>query len=775
MKSGVFYSLFLSISVAGAVAADGAVLWLEAESFKDAGGWSNDSQFVDLMGSPYLLATGIGKPVADAVTSVKVPAAGKYRLWVRCKDWFPSHSPGQFQVVVKGKPSATAFGKAQDDSWRWTDGGEFDLEAGEVEVRLHDATGWWGRCDAVVLVDGDFKPATDIKDLDEQRVKYAGVSPEIKDKGRYDVVVVGGGSAGCAAAVSAARHGSKVAFVQDRPVLGGNGSEEIRVPVCGDTSGGKYEPADTGIVEEFYPVHAMTGNSKELEVIVRAEKKIDLFLNTRATGVQMKDKANIASVVALNVRTGERMRFSAPLFIDCTGHGWVGFYAGAEYKQGEDSRDDYGEVTAPLKATTRTMGNSLNGNVIRSVDTPVEFRAPDWAYKWTKPEDFEPLDSHKRQKVDRPPNFDLQSRGNGRQPKPNDPNGAVSGAWWVEYGGVVDTIKDAEKIRDELFRINVGLWDYAKNYNPKTKEANANRELAWINYVPGTRESRRLIGDYVMTEKEYTDLTVHEDTVAYTGWGADIHHPEGFWVKGNDCIHYYRDKKASIPFRTLYSKNIDNLMMAGRCHSATHIAMGGTRIARTCCEMGHATGVAAAMIKKYDKMPRSLCKDHVNELQQILLKEGAYLIGVPNRDSADLAMKAKASASSSFRDEKKGIVLGPENVNNGWNRAISGVRNAWVLDPKEKLPQWVQIDLPSPETINCVHVSFQNRKILAADFDVQVDVSGEWKTVAEGAGNSDRRRVLRFDPVKTGKVRLVLKRALGEVGVCEIRIYNEAN
>jgi len=176
--------------------ASGNVIWLEAESFDDPGTWSNDSQHVDLMGSPYLLATGVGKPVKDAKTTARVPDRGKYQLWVRCRDWLPEHHPGSFQVYVNKKPSPTTFGKADTDAWQWVDGGEFDLRRGQVEVRLHDINGWWGRCDATVLAKGDFTPANDPTRLAQQRLTHGGVSPEIKDMGTYDVVVVGGGPSG---------------------------------------------------------------------------------------------------------------------------------------------------------------------------------------------------------------------------------------------------------------------------------------------------------------------------------------------------------------------------------------------------------------------------------------------------------------------------------------------------------------------------------------------------------------------------------------------------
>jgi hypothetical protein len=570
------------------------------------------------------------------------------------------------------------------------------------------------------------------------------------------------------------------------------------------------------------------------------------------------------------------------------------------------------------------MGNDLHNAAFRTHKRPVPFEAPAWAYHWSSPDDFEPAGSHRRQSAGRPPNFDLPSRGKGRRPRDNDPNGSILHCWEVELGGMSDTIHDAEQIRDELFRINVGLWDYAKNHNSKVQQENINRELIWLNCVMGVRESRRLIGDYVLTENDYIQQTVHLDTVTYTGWGMDTHHPEGFWVRGNDCMHYYRRVKVSVPYRSLYSRNIDNLLMAGRCHSATHLGMSGTRIMRTCCGMGQAVGTAAALIKKYQTSPRGLYQDHISELQQMLLKDGCYLIGVPNRDPADLALQARANASSSadgseasaefphggtvhrlaidravmflaaggqvasvalylqndasrpvqvraalraaeqFGDfsaandvasasgemppksrgwvefplraelgkkrpyfiflpateglkwhlypapmkeccrayrEKNGAVhrmagaykfrlnpggeplpairatsCGPENVNNGWNRAVDGVRNAWVPDlRRQQLPQWVQLDLPEPADINTAHVSFQTRKDRAVDFQVQAIVDGSWKTMAEVHDNPDRRRVLHFTTIHTGKMRVVLDKVTGQVGVCEIRLYREGD
>ena len=765
-----FYAFVISHAIAsGADSKTECVIWLEAEQFASTGGWSNDSQFVDIMGSPYLLATGLGKPVDDAVTTARIPEPGKYQVWVRCKDWLPSHSPGQFQIQIGGEVSSVTFGKAQTHHWQWVNAGTFDLQAGDTDIRLADKTGWWARCDAVVLASGVFKPADNLVGLARQREKYGGVSHEILDMDGFDVVVVGGGPAGCGAAVAAARHGCKVAFIQDRPVLGGNASSEIAIPPMGYIGRPPDKVNVTGLVEELFPRQGWQNfaDSKKIESVVRKERNISLFLNTRATGVEKACKDRIESVIALNVSAGRRMRFSAPLFIDCTGHGWVGFYAGAEYRMGQESRSEFNESLAPVKPAGRTMGNNLYNAAFKTHDKPVPFECPDWAYKWTRPEDFEPLNSHQRlDEVRRPPNFDAPSRGKGRNPGDNI-NGGVYRTWWVEYGGMLNTTEDAEKIRDELFRISIGLWNYAKNHNPKTIEGNRNRELVWLTYIMGVRESRRLVGDYIMTQRDFDEQIVHRDTVAFTDWGIDVHHPEGFWVRGNDCIHVYQGNRTCIPYRTLYSRNIVNLFMAGRCHSATHIALGGTRVMRPVCMMGQAAGTAAAIAKEYGTTPRGIYENHIDELQQTLLKDGCYLPGVRNTDKYDMALRAKVTASSS-RER-----MGPENVNNGWNRIVGKERNAWAPDPNAPLPQWIQLELEQPSLINSVHVSFQENRYRALDFSIEGWVAGYWKTVAKVVENQSRRCLLEFDPVKTDKIRLVITKTAGQLAVCEVRLYNE--
>jgi hypothetical protein len=245
---GFVISIVVVLAMAGSAPA-ASTIWLEAEQFRAPGGWTTDAQFIDQMGSPYLLAIGLEGPVKDAVTRAKVPVTGKYRLWARTRDWVPEFSPGRFQVLLGGKPAGHTFGQGKAQGWIWEDGGVHQLSAGELEVRLHDLTGHYGRCDTLVLTDDlDYRPPTQRDALLAARIKFGGVSREIEEKGPYDTVVVGGGLAGTMAAVASARTGAKTALVQDRPVLGGNTSTEILVRPEGDTTREPLEPGETGII-----------------------------------------------------------------------------------------------------------------------------------------------------------------------------------------------------------------------------------------------------------------------------------------------------------------------------------------------------------------------------------------------------------------------------------------------------------------------------------------------------------------------------------------------
>ena len=353
--------------------ADAATVLVEAESFADHGGWTLDTQFIGEMGSPYLLAHGLGRPVADAVTRIHVPVAGVYRVFVRTKDWVARWnapgSPGRFSVVVNGRPLAEPFG-TEGAEWGWQEGGTVTLPAGDTTVALGDLTGFDGRCDCIAFTTDATPPPNDSAILAAWRSTALGLPAVPETKGPYDLVVIGGGYSGMGAALSAARMGLKVALVQDRPVLGGNGSSEVRVWAMGLIRRGKY-PRIGEIIEEFCD-HAKKspgtyeefGDAKK-EQVVRAEPNIDLFLNTHAFAVARAGE-RIETVTAVDTRTSRELRFTGRFFCDATGHATIGHLAGAE----------------PVMEPKGRMGMS-NMWAWDEVDTPQEFPATPWALPLT--------------------------------------------------------------------------------------------------------------------------------------------------------------------------------------------------------------------------------------------------------------------------------------------------------------------------------------------------------------------------------------------------------
>ena len=782
----VFLLALLGLGAANAYCAD--FLWLETERFADRGGWTSDAQFIDQMGSPYLMAVGLGKPVEDALAQLKAPQPGRYRLWARTRDWVPEHHPGRFQIVLGGKPIEHTFGQSGRPGWHWEDGGLHQV-AGPVEIRLHDLTGYYGRCDVIVLCsDPTWTPPEGNDAIAELREKHGGVSRQVRDAGRCDVVVVGGGLAGCMAAVSSARLGRRTVLIQNRPVLGGNASAEILVPPVGVWPHAKRDPLDpreTGLVGEI----RTEGNQRvsegklysgRLMRLVKAEPNLDLRLNTHATGVEMESPAGrggqspfspaspagrttsapakkgtvpsrIAAVLAVDVRTGQRMRFPGQVFVDCTGDGVIGVAAGAEHRHGREGRSTYGEPMAPEVGDKKTMGNSLK-YVSQPADGPQPFAAPEWAMRFPTCDSFTP----------------------GRHPLLG---GRIGWQWKIELGGTRDTYADAEQIRDDLLRLIYGIWDHVKNHCEKFKEKAANHKLVWVGHVAGKRENRRLVGDYVLTGNDIVRQTLFPDRVAYGGWSLDDHHPDGFFGKGHTmriplsecCI----GRRYSIPYRSLYSKNIDNLLMAGRDISASHMGLSNTRVMLTCAVIGQAAGTAAAMCVEHDTTPRGICDDHLQQLQQQLLKDGAYLIDLANRDPRDLARSAEVTASSE-KTREGDRVMAAANVINGYARAAGAKTNAWGPKPGEPMPQWVQFAWPKPQSFNVVHVTFLTKDHAPARFAVQALEGDSWKTRAEVSGCRHQRYVLGLDRTAASKLRVVLLETKGrEPGVCEVRVYDE--
>jgi len=579
----------------------------------------------------------------------------------------------------------------------------------------------------------------------------------------YDVIVAGGGLAGICAAITAARHGCSTALIQDRPVLGGNSSSEIRVGIGGasDPQSGLINAGETGVIEELLMENRHRNHSPIINAHVNSiwdmvlwetvakEEKIDLYLNTFARGAIM-DGNRIVGVKASQLGTEKSFDFKGRIVIDATGDGTVAFDAGADYRMGREARSEFDESRAPEKADDHTLGSSIMFWT-RDMGRPIKYQPPSWAH-------------------DYPTEDDLPFRNHGR---------ISGGFWWIEYGGMLNTIKDNEKIRDELWRCLFGVWDHIKNHGDHGAE---NYALEWVGSVPGKRESRRFMGEYILTQNDVESAVLFDDRVAYGGFPIDLHPPKGIYEPEEPVILTNLKQPYSIPYRCLYSVNIENLMMVGRNISVTHVALGTTRIMATCAVMGQAAGTSAYLCNKYDATPREI-KNHIRELQQQLLKDDCYIIKMRNEDPNDLARQAKVSASSSLGPNYK-----PENIINGVSRPEGEKTNVWVSDPKRGLPQEVELEFESPVVINTVYLTFDTNldtfrtkwvKLgpvpeCVKDYSLFYFDGNEWLNLVNVHGNYHRKRIHRFNPAKAYKLRLRVTKTNGDESarVYEIRCYS---
>ena len=563
---------------------------VEAESFTEHGGWKLDTQFIEIMGSPYLMAHGLGKPVSDATTTVSIPATGTWHVWVRTKDWVApwkaNGSPGRFKLSVNGKKLPVEFGTKGAD-WHWQSGGVIELSAGESTLALHDLTGFNGRCDAIAFTTSNVAPENTSEILPAWRREALGQSVEVQDAGTYDIVFVGGGYAGNCGAISAARMGLKVALIQNRMVLGGNGSSEVRVWAKGNTPGGLYPVGDIirevedhakrspGTYEEF-------GDAKK-ESITRAEKNLSLFLGHHAYDV-ITSGNRITAVRVLDTRTSAIREFKADFFCDTTGHGYIGMKAGADRAMIPDGR----------------MGMS-NMWSWHDTDSAKTFPAAPWA-------------------------LDLEE---GTFPYPQK----FHAPWFWESGYDKDPLNDLELIRDWNLRANFGAWHAIKNKNAygrmdKSGRNHKNAELDWMAYIGGTRETQQLLGDVILTEEDIVSKRKFPDAAVLSTWSIDLHYPKEQYMgkyADNPFISYAVhgkgvDRRAGygVPYRCFYSRNIENLFMAGRNVSVTHKALGTVRVMKTCGMMGVVVGKAAAVAKKHGTGPRGVYEAHLPELIELM-------------------------------------------------------------------------------------------------------------------------------------------------------------
>ena len=450
----------------------------------------------------------------------------------------------------------------------------------------------------------------------------------------YELVVVGGGIAGVSTAISAARHGVRVALVHNRSMLGGNSSSEVKLYPENNSS---HQPwiKESGIHDEFHTEERVRNHRPYLEGTmnchwdlvlyewVRREKNIDLYLNTHMHRALMQDDSRIRAVFCFQMGTEKTFELHAPLFVDASGDGYLGYRAGAEFRWGREARDEFNEPEAPLKADEKVMGNTL---MFTAVDTgkPVPFKAPEWA-------------------VEFPSDDDLVARNHSH---------IEGGYWWTEVGAPYHPIRDNNEIVHEGLRQLLGVWDHIKN---KQDHGAENYGLEFIGFWPYKRECRRMRGDHILTQHHLQNPKVQEDDVAYGCWGIDIHAQGG--ILNNKQIPYeppgserFWDRLFALPYgiplRSLYSRNIENLMMAGRPISASYVAFASTRVLSTGSIVGQSVGIAASLCKKYGETPRVIAKKRIKECQQIILRDDGHIPGLVNEDSDDLARQATATASS---------------------------------------------------------------------------------------------------------------------------------
>ena len=573
-------------------------LLVEAESFDRKGGWVVDQQFMDLMGSPYLMAHGMGVPVEDASTTISFPEDGTYYVFVRTYNWtspwYDGKGPGKFTLAVDNKKLPVVLGD-EGKQWMWQPAGTVSVKAGSSSLTLKDLTGFNGRCDAIYFTTekGQLPPAQATQ-LTDFRKKMLDIPAE-PEQYSYDVIVTGGGIAGMCAAAAASRLGCKVALINDRPVLGGNNSSEVRVHLGGNIGVGPNSGLGR-MIREFG--HSKEGNAKpaanyedeKKELFIANEKNITLYANYRAISVKT-DGNRIESVIIKHIENGKEVELKAPLFSDCTGDGTIGYLAGADYNMGRESRAEYGEELAPIQPDKMTMGSSVQWY---SADKGKPTRFPIFSY--------------------------------GLQFNEKNCEKVTMGEWKWETGMNFNQIDDFERIRDYGLMVIYSNWSFLKN-ELKDNKKYKNRALDWVAYIAGKRESRRLLGDYILKQDDIDKNVYHEDASFVTTWSIDLHFPDSLnashfpdapFKAATKHIHIY---PYAVPYRCLYSRNIENLFMAGRNISVTHVALGTVRVMRTTGMMGEVVGMAASLCKKYNTTPRGVYQKHLPELKA-LMKEG---------------------------------------------------------------------------------------------------------------------------------------------------------
>lgn len=761
-------------------AAASEVVLVEAEGFAQRGGWVVDPQFMDQMGSPYLLAHGLGRPVADAVTEIEVPSPGEYRVWVRTKDWVAHWkapgAPGEFQVLVNGQALEPVFG-TEGPEWHWQDGGTVKIAERRAKLALHDLTGFEGRCDAIVLArDPKFTPPNRDPEMAAFRRKCLGLSDRPEAAGEFDFVVTGGGIAGTCAAISAARLGVKVALIQDRPVLGGNNSSEVRVWLQGARNKEPWPRVGDVVaeLEQKKTAHYGPTNTADLYedekklAVARAEPNLRLFLEHRVNAVEA-DGGMIRAVIAQEINTGRRLRIAGRWFADCTGDAAVGALAGADFEI--EPKGHMGPCNLWNVCECQDT-NAINTDVSAQAQ-PQPFPRCTWA-------------------------LDLSEKPfPGRSKTKPDTN--ALGGWYWESGFDRDPIAEMEYVRDWNFRAMYGAWDALKNVD----KVLPNHRLNWCAHILGKRESRRLMGDVVLCWDDLTSDRKFPDDCVPTGWSNDLHLPNPKYEKGFEgdafisTAHFgqfpaHREGRPFwIPYRCLYSRNVSNLFMAGRDLSTKHEALGAVRVMRTGGCMGEIVGMAASLCRKHDATPRDVYEKYLPELQDLMRRgvgkspSGEFpppgpkthfkpLVSLPPWSEITLTNHAPNAKVSVSCGSKAGS--SPALLNDG-KAAVTNNAGRWLSDGKT--PHSIEFSWTEPVNIGAARIisGYYNSTVSGAisDFTIQWHDGAKWNDIpaASVKGNVDPYWSASFPVVKASKMRLTITKTPKDISrIWEIELYS---
>ena len=582
-----------------------------------------------------------------------------------------------------------------------------------------------------------------------------------------DFLIAGGGMSGVCAAIAAARNGAKVILIQNRSRLGGNASSEIRMHISG-ASALRQVWRETGILEELVLTEAAENPQRSYEMWdfvlydkVVSEKNITLLLDTAFIDVQVEN-GSVKSISAICSPTEEIYDIKAKYFADCTGDATLAAKAGCEYMWGREEKSRWNESLAVDVADNKTMGNSLLF-MSQKHEKGMPYSPPKWARKYTT-KDFV------HRKITQ----------------------WEYGYWWLELGGMEDTVKEGQQNRHDLLSVLFGVWDYIKNSGNHPESENW--ALSWVGMIPGKRESRRVVGDFIMKQEDIQSPKMFQDRVAYGGWPLDDHPPGGMNTTGVvPYISIPLKGPYSIPFKSLYAKSMDNLFLAGRNVSVSHVALSSTRVMATCATMGQAIGTAMAYCNQHNLSIRQLAngQQQMQKFQQLLLRQDQSILGVGNQDENDLARNARITASTEIAD---GLA---SNITDGINRDIGdGKSHQWRADFKNGEP-WITLKWNSPVQMNKVQFLFDTglhrflrispqdtvyfgqergpQPETVADYTLEVGRDGKYYPLQKMENNFLRLVTHEFEPITTDTIRIKIHKTNGDelARIFEIRCYLE--